>query len=324
MSGHGGGVTRLDSGHAKPARIYDYWLGGRENFAVDRRAAENAILINPQIVGDVRAHRAFLARAVQYLARECGIRQFLDIGTGLPATGSPHEVAQTIAPDTRVVYVDNDPVVLSHARAMLTSGFPGAGAIDYVDADLREPEAILNAAAATLDFTEPVAVLLMVIVHLIPDRDDPYGIVDRLMRAVPGGSYLAMAHPASDIRTEQQAEMTRRLNAWMDGPQATMRDRAAVRHFFDGLDLVEPGLVQPQQWRPSAPRAGTAAVPAQVTSWCGVGRKRLKPAYAGRGTAYAGRGNWVSDSVLPSRSVNHATMPPGEFQMPSSSWSIMS
>jgi hypothetical protein len=314
MSGHGAGIPRLDSGHAKPARIYDYWLGGRENFAVDRRAAQNAISINPEIVGDVRAHRAFLARAVHYLASECGIRQFLDIGTGLPATGSPHEVAQTIAPDARVVYVDNDPVVLSHARALLTGGRHGA--IDYVEADLRDTGAILDAAAATLDFAQPVAVLLMVIVHLIPDADDPYSIVRRLVDAVPAGSYLAMAHPASDIRTERQAEMTRRLNAWMGGPQATMRDRAAVCRFFDGLELVDPGLVQPQQWRPPAHRPGTTA-PAQVTSWCGVGRKRLT-------LGNAGHCNWVSDSVLPSGSVNHATMPPGEFQMPSSSWSIMS
>jgi hypothetical protein len=272
MSGHRGGIPRLDSGHANPARVYDYWLGGRENFSVDRRAAENAMLVNPEIVADVRAHRAFLGRAVGYLAGECGIRQFLDIGTGLPTAGSPHEVAQGIAPDARVVYVDNDPVVLSHARALLTSGRQGT--VDYVEADLRDTAAILDAAASILDFAQPVAILLMIIVHLIPDADDPYGIVARLMRAVPAGSYLAMAHPASDIRTRQQAEMTRRLNVWMGGPQATMRDRAAVIRFFDGLELVDPGLVQPQQWRPLASPPGTDAPP-QVTAWCGVGRKHL-------------------------------------------------
>jgi hypothetical protein len=267
MSGHGGGVPRLDREHANPARVYNHWLGGMDSFAIDRQAAEHAMSANPQIVEDVRAHRAFLTRAIRYLAGECGIRQFLDIGTGLPTADSPHEIAQAISPDSRVVYVDNDPVVLSHARALLTSGREGV--IDYADEDLRDTAAILDAAAATLDFSKPVAVLLMIVVHLIPDADDPYGIVARLMGAVPAGSYLAMAHPASDIRGEQQATMTRRLNAWMGGQEATLRDQAGVTRFFDGLDLADPGVVQSQQWRPPAPQEATE----QVTAWCGVGRK---------------------------------------------------
>jgi len=271
MSGPGGGIPRLDREHANPARVYNYWLGGMDNFAVDRQAAEHAISANPQILDDVRAHRAFLSRVVRYLVSECGIRQFLDIGTGLPAVGSVHEIAQSISPDARVVYVDNDPVVLSHARAMLTSGRHGI--VDYLEADLRDTAAILDVAAATLDFSQPVAILLLIIVQLIPDAEDPYGIVARLMRAVPAGSYLAIAHPASDIRAEQQAAMIRRLNAWMRVQEVTLRDRAAVSHFFDGLDLVDPGVVQPQQWRPPAPLPGPGA-PAEVTAWCGVGRKR--------------------------------------------------
>jgi hypothetical protein len=281
MSGPGGGIPRLDREHANPARVYNYWLGGMDNFAIDRQAAEHAISANPQILEDVRAHRAFLTRVVEFLAGECGVRQFLDIGTGLPAVGSPHEIAQSISPDARVVYVDNDPVVLSHARAMLTSGRHGI--VDYLEADLRDTAAILEAAAATLDFSQPVAVLLLIIVQLIPDAEDPYGIVAELMRAVPAGSYLAMAHPASDIRAEQQAAMIRRLNAWMRVQEVTLRDRAAVSRFFDGLDLVDPGVVQPQQWRPPAPGDGpptvpgapaAPAAPAEVTAWCGVGRKR--------------------------------------------------
>jgi hypothetical protein len=262
-----GQVPELDTGHAHSARIYDYWLGGKDNFAADREAAEQAIAANPGIVADVRANRAFLARAVRFLAEERGIRQFLDIGTGLPTAGNTHQVAQAVAADARVVYVDNDPIVLAHARALLASAPEGATA--YADADLRDTWAILEAAAETLDFASPVAVMLLIILHLIPDSDDPYGVVARLVEAVPPGSYLVLAHPASDIRAAQMAEMTRRVNRRMAGPGATMRDRAAITRFFDALDLLEPGVVQPQQWRPEPGVPG----PAQVTAWCGVARK---------------------------------------------------
>jgi SAM-dependent methyltransferase len=258
----------LDTRHAHPARVYNYWLGGKDNFAADREAAEQAIAANPGIVADVRANRAFLTRAVRYLAAERGVRQFLDIGTGLPTAGNTHEVAQDVVPQARVVYVDNDPVVLSHARALLV-GTP-EGATTYLQADLREVPAIVRTAARTLDFAEPVALMLLIILHLIPDSDDPYGIVAALMRALPPGSYLVLSHPASDIRPAQMAEMTRRVNERMSGRGATMWDRAAVTRFFDGLDLLEPGVVQPQQWRPEP---GVVS-PAQVTAWCGVARKR--------------------------------------------------
>ena len=261
-------APELDTRYAHSARVYNYWLGGKDNYAADREAAEQAIAANPAIVTDVRANRAFLARVVRYLAAECGIRQFLDIGTGLPTASNTHEVAQAVAPAARIVYADNDPVVLSHARALLTSTREGATA--YLDADLRDTEAIVRAASATLDFGQPVALMLLIILHLIPDADDPYGIVARLMAAVPAGSYLVLAHPASDIRAAKMAEMTRRVNERMSGPKATMRDRDAITRFFDGLDLLEPGLVQPQQWRPEP---GILSPP-QVTAWCGVARKR--------------------------------------------------
>jgi SAM-dependent methyltransferase len=256
----------FDTQRAHSARVYNFWLGGKDNFAADREAAEQAIAANPGIVTDVRANRAFLARAVRFLAADCGVRQFLDIGTGLPTANNTHEVAQAAAPDARIVYVDNDPIVLAHARALLTSTPQGATA--YLDADLREPAAILQAAAQTLDFCQPIALMLLVILHLVPDTDDPYRVVSTLVRALPSGSYLVLAHPASDIRAAQMAEMTRRVNERMSGPQATMRDHTAISRFFDGLDLVEPGVVQPQQWRPDS-----AVSPPVVTAWCGVGKK---------------------------------------------------
>ena len=261
-----GAAPAFDTRTPHPARIYNYWLGGKDNFAADREAAEAAKAANPGIVTDVRANRAFLARVVRYLASECGVRQFLDIGTGLPTENNTHDVAQAAAPAARIVYVDNDPIVLQHARALLTSTTEGVTA--YIDADLRATGPIMGEASETLDFTEPVALMLLIILHLIPDEDDPYGIVAKLVRALPAGSYLVVAHPASDIRPAEMAEMTRRVNERMSGPKATMRDRAGVTRFFDGLDLLEPGIVQPQQWRP-----GGMLGPRQVTAWCGVARK---------------------------------------------------
>jgi S-adenosyl methyltransferase len=260
-------AAEIDTRHAHSARVYNYWLGGKDNFAADREAAEQAIAANPGIVADVRQNRAFLARVVRHLASECGVRQFLDIGTGLPTANNTHEVAQAVARQARIVYVDNDPIVLAHARALLTS--TPEGSTTYLNADLRDPRAIVRAAAQTLDFGEPIALMLLIIVHLIPDTDDPYGIVASLVEALPAGSYLVLAHPASDIHAAQMAEMTRRVNERMSGPKATMRDRAAIMRFFDGLELLEPGLVQPQMWRPEP---GSLS-PSQVTAWCGVARK---------------------------------------------------
>jgi S-adenosyl methyltransferase len=260
------GRASFDTSVAHIARVYDYWLGGKDNFAADRAAAEQAIAAYPDIVFSVRANRAFLARVVRYLAVEAGIRQFLDIGTGIPASNNTHEVAQSAAPDCRVVYVDNDPIVLSHARALLTSG--PHGATSYLDADLRDTGRVLDAAAGMLDFSRPVAVMLMAILQHVDNAENPYGIVATLLGALPPGSYLAMSHPASDIDAEAQGKLAERLNQTM-AEKVTMRDRAQVARFFDGLELAEPGLVRVQEWRPASELE--ARSPAGL--WGGVGRK---------------------------------------------------
>ena len=198
--------------------------------------------------------------------RSTGIRQFLDIGTGLPAANNTHEVAQGAAPECRVVYVDNDPVVLSHAKALLASG-PG-GATAYVDADLRDPETILAAAAEALDFSRPVAVMLMAILQHISDQDDPYAIVARLAASVPSGSYLALSHPARDIEAAAMAEIADTMNGLV-AEKVTHRTRAGVLRFFDGLELVEPGVVPVPQWRPASDLEAAST----TVLWGGVGRK---------------------------------------------------
>jgi hypothetical protein len=256
----------FDTSVAHIARVYDYWLGGKDNFAADRAAAEQAIAAYPDIVFSVRANRAFLARAVRYLAGEAGIRQFLDIGTGIPASNNTHEVAQSVAPESRVVYVDNDPIVLSHARTLLTSG--PHGATSYLDADLRDTGRVLTAAAGMLDFSHPVAVMLMAILQHLDDADDPYGIVATLLDALPPGSHLALSHPAPDIEAQAQGKLAERLNQTM-AEKVTMRDRAQVARFFDGLELAEPGLVRVPEWRPASELE--ARSPAGL--WGGVGRK---------------------------------------------------
>ena len=251
---------------AHVARVYDYFLGGKDYFAVDREAAEQAMRINPDIVSTARANRAFLVRATSFLAREAGIRQFLDVGTGMPTNNNIHEVAQSIAPDARIVYVDHDPIVGSHARALLTSA--PEGATDYIEADLREPEKILAEAAHTLDFSRPVAIMLIAVLHLIVDADDPYDLVRELVDAAVPGSYVVISHVASDIDTGAMISMTNRLNELME-QQAVPRTHQEVADFFAGLDLLEPGLVRVPEWRPAS--ASAAAVRAQM--WGAIGRK---------------------------------------------------
>jgi len=192
-----GGPAEIDTSVAHPARVYDYWLGGKDNFAADREAGDRVLAATPGLRERVRANRAFLVRAVRYLAGEAGIRQFLDIGTGIPSANNTHEVAQQAAPDSRIVYVDNDPIVLTHARALLAGG--PEGSIQYIDGDVRDVASITGAAARTLDFTRPTALLLLGILHLIQDAEGPHELVARLMDALPSGSYLVISHPASDI-----------------------------------------------------------------------------------------------------------------------------
>jgi hypothetical protein len=251
---------------AHVARVYDYLLGGKDNFAADREAAEQAMRINPDIVSTARANRAFLVRTTSYLARQAGLRQFLDIGTGMPTNRNIHEVAQSIAPRSRVVYVDHDPIVLTHARALLTSA--PEGVTDYLEADLREPGKILAEAAQTLDFSRPVAIMLIAVLHLILDRDDPYDLVGQLVDAVVPGSYVVISHAGSDLDTGAMISMTNRLNELM-AQQAVPRTHREVAAFFAGLDLVEPGLVRIPEWRP----ASVSDTAVRALMWGAIGRK---------------------------------------------------
>jgi hypothetical protein len=261
------GVIDLRTDVPHPARIYDYWLGGKDNFAADREAAEAVIAVRPTVVRDIRANRAFLRRAVAWLASEAGIRQFLDIGTGIPTKPNLHEVVQAVIPSARIVYVDNDPIVLSHARALLASRPEGETA--YIDADLRAPAEILAQAAGTLDFTQPAALVLVGILHLISDDEDPGAIIAELMAALPPGSYLVVNAPASDVHATVAAEGARRL-AEMGSTPVTRRSREEVGGFFAGLDLVEPGVVQTHRWHPEP---GISTDEYEVSAWAAVGRK---------------------------------------------------
>lgn len=246
-----------------PLTCFNSNYRSKDNFAADRAAGDKAIEAFPDVVRSARANRAFLGRAVRYLAVEAGIRQFLDIGTGLPSANHTHEVAHDTAPDARVVYVDNDPIVLAHARALLTGKNTS-----YLDADAKDPAKILELASQTLDFDEPIAVLFVAILHMIEDADDPWSIVRRVVDAVPSGSYLVLSHPAGDIQAAATAAVNARLRETMpDKP--TLRDKEAIGRFFAGLEFVEPGFVRVPEWRPDSPEQ--AAEPAVL--WGGVARK---------------------------------------------------
>jgi S-adenosyl methyltransferase len=237
--------SRLDTTKAHPARRYDYWLGGKDNFAVDRESGDAIAAAFPAIRTAVRENRAFLRRAVTFLTEHAGMRQFLDIGTGLPTANNTHDVAQAIAPESRIVYVDNDPLVLVHARALLTSS--PQGATTYLDADLRDTDKILGDADVrhTLDFSQPLALMLIAILHFVPDEADPYGTVARLVDAMPAGSYLVMSHATGDFwPPEAVADIAAgRFGTFWP------RTREEFARFFDGLDLVPPGIVSIAEWR---------------------------------------------------------------------------
>jgi hypothetical protein len=257
----------IDTARPHQARVYDYWLGGKDNFAVARAAAARALAVYPGLRRGVRAQRAFLANAVGYLTRTAGVRQFLDIGTGIPTANNTHEVAHAADPGARIVYVDNDPMVLAHARALLTGSRPNT--TSYLDADLRDTAKILTEAAALLDFRKPIGVLLIGILQLIPDEDDPRAIVTRLIEAVPPGSWLAIFHPASDILTDQISEVARQVSVRAAAP-TTLRAKAEIMHFFDGLEFLEPGLVQVHRWRPGSPAPDMGD---EVPGYAGLARK---------------------------------------------------
>jgi SAM-dependent methyltransferase len=245
--GTGHDQLRIDTTIAHPARVYNYWLGGKDNYQVDREAGAAAVKANPNVLPGVRANRAFLGRAVEYLVADAGIRQFLDIGTGLPTADNTHEVAQAIAPETKVVYVDNDPMVLAHARALLTT--TREGATTYIDADVRDTATILDGAADLLDLSQPVAVMMLMIMPYVPDSDNPHQIVAQLMDAMAPGSYLALSEMTRDIDTNRTARATSHLNNRLGPTQITLRSRAEIVKYFDGLDFIEPGLVTTPEWR---------------------------------------------------------------------------
>ncbi|MGH3326758.1 MAG: SAM-dependent methyltransferase [Streptomycetales bacterium] len=262
------GVRTLDTSVAHNARVWNYWLGGKDHFAPDREVGDRVFAMFPNIVHVARADRAFLGRAVRYLTGEAGVRQLLDIGTGLPTADNTHEVAQRVAPECRIVYVDNDPLVLTHARALLVG--TSEGAVDYVDADAREPDKIVQAAANTLDFTRPVAVMLLGLLNFVLDTDEAQAVVNRLLDAVPSGSYLVLTHPTLELGGEANAEAMRFWNENAT-PPITARSSREIARFLDRLELLEPGMVSCARWRPELDDSGDT--PAEVAQFGAVGRK---------------------------------------------------
>ncbi len=266
-------VPEIDVTQPHSARMYDYFLGGKNHFAADRELADKVLEFMPSLRLAARENRAFLGRAVRFLAAEAGIRQFLDIGTGLPTAGNTHEVAQRVAPPARVVYADNDPLVLAHARALLTSSPEGRTA--YVHADLRNPESILGdpAVREVLDFSQPVALMLIAVLHFIPDEDKPGEIIATLLDALPPGSYLAATHLSEEHSRGSVASITSSTSA--SSVPGQLRDSDVfARLAFTGLELVPPGVVLVSEWRPDKP--GPRPTPAEVDIYGGVGRKPLR------------------------------------------------
>jgi O-methyltransferase involved in polyketide biosynthesis len=282
-SSGGGQPPEINTNVPQTARIWNYWLGGKDNYPVDRQVGDQILEAFPAIVENARASRAFLARAVRYLAGDAGIRQFLDIGTGLPTANNTHQVAQRVAPDAKVVYVDNDPVVLVHARALLTSTPEGATA--YLDADLRGPDTIVQGAARTLDFTQPIAIMLMGILGHIADDDEARSIVKRLVAAVPSGSYLAM-----NDGTDTSEEVVEAARIWNQSANPTyhLRSPDRIARFFDGLELVEPGVVSPHDGAPSPARP--ASRPRSI---------RSVASRASRSAVVTGQRRWPNSKRIP-------------------------
>ncbi|AYL34639.1 SAM-dependent methyltransferase [Streptomyces sp. PDY-4] len=259
------GSARLNTGVAHNARVWNYWIGGKDNYEVDQRVGDHVASINPVVRDIARADRDFLGRAVAYLTGERRVRQFLDIGTGLPTADNTHEIAQRIAPDSRIVYVDNDPIVLVHARTLLTGA--SQGATDYIDADVHDPDAILERAAGTLDLTRPVAVMMLGILNFVLDTDKARDIVRRIMASVPSGSFLVLTHPTFDPEVGGELQVPA-MEFWNENatPPITARSAADIGSFLEGLELVGPGLVSCSQWRAApgsdlvVPQYGAVAV----------------------------------------------------------------
>lgn len=265
-------ADRIDVTVAHPARRYDYWLGGKDNFQADRESGDAIAAAFPGVRLGARENRGFLRRAVTYLMREAGVTQFLDVGTGIPSADNTHEVAQALDPAARVVYVDNDPIVLAHARALLTGTAQGRTA--YLDADLRRPAEILahDDLRSTLDLNHPVALMLVAVLHFVRDEEDPYGVVSQLLAALPAGSFLVMSHVTADYFPPEQARFVQGTQSF--GPHGVMafRSRDGFARFFDGLELVEPGIVSVARWHDD--RDDAARPPDEAVGiHCAVARK---------------------------------------------------
>jgi S-adenosyl methyltransferase len=262
-----GSQSQIDTTRAHTARIWNYWLGGKDNYPIDREVGDQIRQLHPDIGTYARADRLFLGRAVRYLAGEAGIRQFLDIGTGLPTADNTHQVAQRVTPESRIVYVDNDPLVLVHARALLTS--TPQGATDYIDADMHDPDRILAEAARTLDFTQPIALTMLGVVIFISDDGEAYGIVRHFLDALPSGSYLVLSHT---ITSPAMPDVDAAVAFWNEHgtPKLTQRTPEQIIRFFDGLELLEPGVVSCSRWRPETTPWGE---PDEVAMFGGIGRK---------------------------------------------------
>ncbi len=264
-----GPVPEIDTSKPHPARMYNYWLGGKDHFAADRAVADAVEADWPAVRTGARENRAFLARAVRYLAVEAGVRQFLDLGSGLPTKNNVHEVAQAAAPSSRVVYIDNDPLVLAHARALLTSAPEGRTA--YIQADARDPESIMSSPVIrdVLDFSQPIALMLVAVLHFIPDEDKPTEILASLLDALPRGSYLVASH----FTTEHDPERFATGLAYASRVRTQPRDSGDfARLAFAGLELVPPGVVLVSEWRPDS--GSLRPTPAEVSCYGGVARKR--------------------------------------------------
>jgi hypothetical protein len=261
-------LATIDTSVAHAARVYDYWLGGKDNFAADRALGEAMVQVIPNLPMMARANREFLARAVRYLAAEAGVRQFLDIGTGIPTAGNVHEVAQDVAPESRVLYVDHDPIVLAHARALMTS--TSQGQTEFIMADLRDPEGILAdpVLAKTLDLEQPVALMLVAILMYFRDSENPQGMVSTLFDALPSGSYMAITHPTADF--DPAAFAGAAAAAEHAGITLVSRSKADIEQFFSGLEIVEPGVVPVLAWHPDD---GPPEDPNAAYYWGGVARK---------------------------------------------------
>jgi S-adenosyl methyltransferase len=265
MSEPAGHLSRLDTTVPHSARLWNYLLGGKDHFAIDRTAGDKVLALLPEFAVSARASRDFLRRAVRFLTADVGIRQFLDIGTGLPTANNTHEVAQGVAPESRIVYVDNDPMVLAHARALLTSTVEGSA--DYIEADIRDLDRILAVAANTLRLDEPIGVVLLGVLDFLPADEEAYGAIKAIIDAVPAGSHVIISHPTWEVNA---VAIDRAIEIW-NGHGCTpicARTPEAIARFFSGLELLEPGLVSCSQWRPDN---GVEAAP--VIDYGGVGRK---------------------------------------------------